>query len=285
MMNVPFVLRMQWDTVRRHPFIAGLVVITAVAVMAYGVQHDRTLKAASYVVAMGLGAFVVDLFAQWRAAGPWLLVREPKREVLIVLGCTALGYLTLFARFVLLDWDSMQGLQRLTFIPLFGFVFPFFVALIMLWLKYKPRELGFSIAASVWMALPILILTAGSAWLVAPQDFTIGPILAEEGWSGLLVLGFLSAGLPEEFSRMLLQTRLGAWLKSPAVGWFIATVLWAFMHAPKWIGEGTDLYEGVMSSVRIIPLGLLWGYMTHRSNSILPAVFVHGLNVWGLQNF
>jgi hypothetical protein len=57
------------------------------------------------------------------------------------------------------------------------------------------------------------------------------------------------------------------------------------MHAPKWLGEGADLYEGAMSSVRLIPLGLLWGYMTHRTKSILPATFVHGLNVWGLQNF
>ena len=164
-------------------------------------------------------------------------------------------------------------------------MFPVFVVLILLRLKCKPRDLGFSLGPSSLMAVPIMLLMAGTALLVAPQDLTLGPILAVEGWTGLLVIGLFSAGLPEECARMLLQTRLGGWLKGPAMGLFIATVLWAFMHAPKWIGEGGDLYEGIMGSVRIIPLGLLWGYMTHRTKSILPAVFVHGSNVWGLQNF
>ncbi len=275
----------QLAALRRNPLLAAIVLITCFVVVAYGAQHHRLPKAIAYVAAMGVGAFIVDLFAQWKATNAELPVRQPGREAIIVLACIALGYLALFLRFSILDWEQLPGLARLAFLPLFGFVFPVFVALIMLWLKYKPRELGFSIGASSLMALPILLLTAGTALLVAREDLTIGPILAEEGWTGLLIMGFFSAGLPEEFARMLLQTRLGAWLKNPAMGLFIATVLWAFMHAPKWIGEGGDLYEGIMGSVRIIPLGLLWGYMTHRTKSILPAVFVHGLNVWGLQNF
>jgi len=31
-------------------------------------------------------------------------------------------------------------------------------------------------------------------------------------------------------------------------------------------------------------MGLLWGYMTHRTKSLLPAVLVHGFNLWGLHN-
>ena len=278
-------LQFQIAALRRNTWVAALVLIMAIAVMVYGAQHDHLPKAIAYVVAMVVGAFLVDLFTQWKAASSPFPVRQPKREALIVLACIALGYLALFLRFAWLDWEKVQGLVRLAILPLFGFVFPVFVALILLWLKYKPRDLGFRFPTSSWMFVPILLVTAGTAWLVAREDLTIGPILAEEGWTGLLLLGFLSAGLPEEFSRMLLQTRVGAWLKNPGVGWLIATVLWALMHAPKWIGEGADLYEGVMSSVRIIPLGLLWGYMTHRTRSLLPATLVHGMNVWGLQNF
>ena len=40
-----------------------------------------------------------------------------------------------------------------------------------------------------------------------------------------------------------------------------------------------------MGAVRIVPLGLMWGYITYRTKSLLPATLVHGLNVWGLQNF
>lgn len=279
------VLRMQWCTMRRHPWTVLVTLLSVAGVLHLAMRHGEVPKALTYLGAMLLGGFVVDLFAQWKGESGALPVRQPQREAVIVLSFTALGYLTLFLRFAILDWQEVPGLVRLVILPMFGFVFPVFVALVLLKLKYAPRDLGFSIGASCLVALPILVLTAGAALCVAPAELTVGPVLAEEGWTGLLIMGLLSAGLPEEFARMLLQTRLGAWLKNPAMGLFIATVLWAFMHAPKWIGDGGELYEGVMGSVRIIPLGLLWGYMTHRTKSILPAIFVHGFNVWGLQNF
>ena len=34
----------------------------------------------------------------------------------------------------------------------------------------------------------------------------------------------------------------------------------------------------------IVPLGLLWGYLTHRTGSFLPSVVLHATNIWGLQN-
>jgi membrane protease YdiL (CAAX protease family) len=276
--------QVQLAALRRNGWLAAIVLITCIVVVAYGAQNHRLPKAIAYVVAMGVGAFLVDLFVQWRASKPAFPVRQPVREAWYVVGFILIGYVALFTRFVLLDWEALPGLVRVAILPLFAFAFPVAITLVMLWLKYKPRELGFRIGPWAWMAIPILVLTAGTAFLVAREELTIGRVLGEGGWFGLLVTGFLSAGLPEEFSRMLLQTRVGAVLKNPGVGWFIATVLWAFLHAPKWIGEG-DVYDAVMGSIRIIPLGLLWGYMTHRTQSILPATFVHGLNVWGLQNF
>jgi membrane protease YdiL (CAAX protease family) len=69
-----------------------------------------------------------------------------------------------------------------------------------------------------------------------------------------------------------------------AWGWLIATTIWAFMHAPKWYWESKDLVEVILASIVRIPLGLMWGYLTHRTKSILPSVLVHGTNYWGLQN-
>ena len=57
------------------------------------------------------------------------------------------------------------------------------------------------------------------------------------------------------------------------------------MHAPKWYMEGHDLAEAVLVSIRIIPIGLMWGYLTYRTKSLLPATIVHGANFWSLQNF
>jgi membrane protease YdiL (CAAX protease family) len=56
------------------------------------------------------------------------------------------------------------------------------------------------------------------------------------------------------------------------------------MHAPKWAAED-DAIEALLSSIRIVPLGLTWGYLTYRTRGLLPAVLVHGTNFWGLQNF
>ncbi|GBL35552.1 hypothetical protein EMGBS15_11470 [Filimonas sp.] len=93
------------------------------------------------------------------------------------------------------------------------------------------------------------------------------------------------AGLSEEFFRVVGQTRLGVWTRSKGMGWFLTTFIWAFMHAPKWYGDGHDLTEAILGFLRIIPLGLMWGYLTPRTKSLLPSVIVHGMNIWGLQNF
>jgi membrane protease YdiL (CAAX protease family) len=63
-------------------------------------------------------------------------------------------------------------------------------------------------------------------------------------------------------------------------------LIWSVMHLPKWIGDGGGtLFDGLMGSLHIVPLGLMWGYITHRTKSIFPAILAHGMNVWGLQNF
>ena len=38
-------------------------------------------------------------------------------------------------------------------------------------------------------------------------------------------------------------------------------------------------------AIRIIPIGLLWGFLSWRTRSWLPALVAHGFNLWGLQNF
>jgi membrane protease YdiL (CAAX protease family) len=109
--------------------------------------------------------------------------------------------------------------------------------------------------------------------------------IAETGGSIVgLVSTALSASVPEEFFRFVWQTRLGAWLRNPAVGWLVASALWAMLHAPKDWSDSHSLASTIMGVVNIVPLGLLWGYLTHRSRSMLPAIVLHATNLWGLQN-
>jgi membrane protease YdiL (CAAX protease family) len=99
------------------------------------------------------------------------------------------------------------------------------------------------------------------------------------------IVSFLMAALPEEFFRMIWQTRLGTLLKNLATGWLIASVVWSFLHVPNFSADAPNILQPLRSAFDMVPLGLFWGYATHRSQSILPSICFHGTNFWGLQNF
>lgn len=94
----------------------------------------------------------------------------------------------------------------------------------------------------------------------------------------------ISAALPEEFLRFAWQTRVSALFANRTTGWLVATMIWAMLHAPKIWSESHSLIGTSMGVVSIVPLGLLWGYLTHRMRSFLPSMLVHATDVWGLQN-
>ena len=279
------VLRMQWNAVRRHPWTVLGILLCVAGVLELAIRHEELPKALAYLGAMVLCAFIIDLLAQLFPTQWEFPVRRPEREATLVVGIEVLAVVLMILLFVVFRLNTLPVAWKIASIPAMAIIFPIALPLVLLWWKYKPAELGIRFNAMSWVFLPVLLITSGTAYLVAPTEFTLSKILASEGVVGALITGLITAGLSEEFVRMALQTRVGAYLRNPAVGWFFATLVWAFLHSPKWYADGGDLYEALMGAVRIVPLGLMWGYMTHRSKSILPAVFVHGLNVWGLQNF
>lgn len=276
-------LRQQVAILRRNPWVLALVLATFVEVLWVGSGEGRLGKSFAYLGVVAAGLLITDLFTQWRANAPVMPVRKPAREAAFIVGFCILGYLIMFGRFAWLDWAKLPGLLKLAYLPLFGFVFPVFSAVLLLIWKYRPRDLGFGWCGSAWVFVPVLALFAGTACSVAPQDLTWKLMLAEEGIVGMLFTGFISAALSEEFFRLTLQTRLGA-LWNNGIAWFIAAVLWAFLHMPKVVGDGTPIGMSALGCLYIVPIGLLWGYMTHRTRSIWPAIICHGLNLWGLQN-
>jgi membrane protease YdiL (CAAX protease family) len=56
------------------------------------------------------------------------------------------------------------------------------------------------------------------------------------------------------------------------------------LHGPKDWNESHSLAATVMGVLNIVPLGLLWGYLTHRTRSMVSSILLHATNVWGLQN-
>lgn len=269
----------------RHPWIALGILLCVAGVLELAIRHEELPKALAYLGAMLACAFFIDLFAQWFPT-PWeFRVRRPEREAVLVVGIEVLAMVLMILLFVVFRLNTLPVAWKIASIPAMAIIFPIALPLVLFWWKYRPAELGIRFNTMCWVFLPVLLITSGTAYWVAPDEFTLGKIIGKEGIVGALITGLITAGLSEEFVRMALQTRVGTYLRNPAVGWFFATLVWAFLHSPNWYAKGGDLYEALMGAVRIVPLGLMWGYITYRTKSLVPATLVHGFNVWGLQNF
>lgn len=263
-----------------------LVLITALVIVYIGYRHQTLKQSVCYLALMWLFSFLIDLYAIVRPTKDFFVVRQPKQEFFYYVICFTLGFVFLYIRFSpSIDWQNLNSFARLATLPLILFIYPIALALILLFLKYKPKELGFRLNG-LMLVIPIVLISAFANRIVSPQSLTYNSVIEETGGLlGALTLGIIGAGLSEEFFKAIGQTRIGAYLNNFGLGWFITVLIWAFMHLPKWYSEDLNLTEAILSSIRIVPIGLMWSYMTHRTKSILPSVLVHGTNFWGLQNF
>ena len=235
---------------------------------------------------MWLFSLIIDLYIKTKEFSDYLTVKNPSRELIYFFICFCLGTLFLILRFSgIVDWQTLNPLVRLAIIPLICFTFPIALAIILLCLKYRPKELGLK-WQGVLLVIPLILISFLINQFIFPNSLTLDLVLKESGgFLPMLFSGFVVAGLSEEFFRVIGQTRMAAVFKNAGWGWLLTTTLWAFMHAPKWYSDDHDLMEAIIGSVRIIPLGLMWGYLTYRTKSIWPSIIIHGTNYWGLQNF
>jgi len=266
--------------VRRHPIAASCVAAIAVAVAASGVHRGHARQTAAYLAAVALGAVVTDLLTLRGAVAP-LPVRSPRRESIVIGACWAVAMGWLLQRFVE-NYRPSAPIARLAWATAgLGCVFTIMPALWLLTRRYSPRDLGLRLnglaaAIAVLAIFATIALTCAPASMTWREIRTLGPLdIAEIA---------LSAALSEEFFRVIWQTRVGAWLRSPAAGWLIASIAWALLHFPKDLADDGSVHSALIDAIDIVPLGLLWGYLTHRARSFVPSAVLHACNVWGLQN-
>ncbi|OYU96484.1 MAG: hypothetical protein CFE21_08835 [Bacteroidetes bacterium B1(2017)] len=280
------VFQFQFSKIKANPLTFLLVSITALTILYIGYIHTAFAQSIAYLGVMWMCSFCIDFYALRKKETETFEVRKPKLESFFFFSSFLLGMLFLYVRFSpSIDWQNLKGILKLALLPLVLFLFPIALGIFLLVLKYKPRELGFRLQGFI-LIVPIIVISAITNRLVSPQSLTWDNILLESGGIvGALYTGLILAGLSEEFFRVVGQTRLAALLNNTGLAWFSTTFLWAFMHAPKWYAQDPNLQEVILGSIRIIPIGLMWGYLTYRTKSVLPSIFVHGTNYWGLQNF
>ena len=155
--------------------------------------------------------------------------------------------------------------------------------------KYKARQIGIWGFKYWFVGIPLIILIGGVAYLSFPEDMQFQSELNQGGVSVLmknfLLLGLLTAAIPEEIARTLFQSRLSIVMKNKALAWFFVSIIWALQHIPLFSFQSDGSYYGAtISALGIIPIGMLWGYLNERYKSIVPSVLIHATNLWGLQN-
>lgn len=274
---------------RRHPIVLAALVLTAGVVVVRGFDRGRGAKAIAYLVAMLICVIATDIITARRGAGEPVPVRSARRESVFVVAGTLVGATALWLHKVSPELEASHSALRIVLAALiFGFVFPVVPMIYLRTCGYRLRDLGFDrrgLRDAVWMVPPLMLVTAAAALLTHPEAVTLMRGLDQFGsLVPLLIATFIGAALPEELFRFLVQSRLGR-VFNPASGWFIASVAWAFIHLPAWYAEGGDLLGSAFGCVRIVPLGLMWGYVTYRTGNIWSVWLLHGANLWGLQNF
>jgi len=289
MKNIGLALHRHASYLRRYP-VTFILVIACCGIILFTSYHDKNfVHAIGYIACAWFCCLLTDIVIYtWPKDTMALPVKRSARgELLTIVVCTILGFAFLCIRFFT-DWAHIPSLIKLAFLPLILFTFPVVLALLYLFrYKYKPRELGVNV--NYWF-LPIIlhIVWGGVTLWVAPEKSHFQEGLKEYGFWGFLFTGIVTAAIPEEFVRMLFQTRLGKVLNAPAFGFFMATVIWGAMHIP--VGYNQDhvpvtFFSAIEGISYLMPIGMFWGYLTYRTRSMFSAVAMHSFNLWGLQNF
>jgi len=250
-------------------------------------RQNTALHAFAYLISVWLGILATDVVvASWPRSGIGFPIRHGAwGETVLILSSTLLGALFLGIRFSHY-WPGVQGIPKLALLSLLVFTFPIFLAFVYAcFYRYRPGELGFNF--HYWYLALVIVVLFGAVTLAAvPQLSHWRSYFHSLGFLRALYTGLITAGLAEEFTRMLTQTRLTAALHNRGWGFLLAAIIWSLLHVPVNLSQAAHISLPVVliQSTHLVPIGLLWGYMTHRTQSILPSTLAHGLNLWGLQN-
>lgn len=275
---------------RAHP-VVGLL-LAALAVWIFVRASDRT-KAAAYLGACVACVVVADAIAGGRAdrkrgataaAEPRFPVRSPWTEMIVLSALCGLGTFAVLLRTGAFE-GAVSGIARGA-VLVAGMACLFQIAPL-LWLRlrgYGLRDLGARWTGARAGAASALVV-AVTALVVAPEDAPIVKLVRAGAWREFALFATVVPQVfAEEFLRMTFQTRIAALTRNAALGWLLASIPWAVLHVPAWVASGDGVEAALGGAARIVPIGLVWGFLTWRTGSLVPAMLAHWLNVWGLQN-
>ncbi len=261
--------------------------ITSIVLIIIGVFEESLAKVFVYLGTM-VGCFLISewiYFTRNAQYEPWKM-KEPRNELWVIIATQVIVAILLIVAFLIVDQQQASPIFRIiTLILRLLFVFPVFFLIYFIGLKkYGLRELGFTSLKNWFVALPLIVMIGGISYLIFPEGFLFKSALEDHGFMSFITFGFLTAAIPEEITRTLFQSRLGSVLKSKSIAWFLVSLIWALLHIPIFVFRIGDFNSAFIGAIGILPIGLLWGYLNERYRSIIPAVLIHGTNLWGISN-
>ncbi|MFZ4549964.1 MAG: type II CAAX prenyl endopeptidase Rce1 family protein [Bacteroidales bacterium] len=253
------------------------------------ISNGKTIHGIGYFIFFYASILIIHFFTKRIPPKSEIEVKEPKKELTVAIFFAVLGMIFLTLNFMLKSNTIPDKVFIKIPIVLGSIIFamPLGVFVYLLIKRYKLMRLGLTTQPLVSIILGLIIwgLTGLFAYFFNKEGI-LWTIAYEElgGIMGIIMQGVIGAALFEEFSRFVIQSRFEKVFKTNGINILFATTIWAFMHFPVTFFKGTDLSGTMLYCIQIIPIGFIWGYLTQRTKSILPATLAHGINLWGFQN-
>jgi membrane protease YdiL (CAAX protease family) len=226
-------------------------------------------------------------------------VRDPERESLVLfafLAVFALGFLGwgLSALKAAVTAQPAQDLAVVVakLLVMVGAPLLLFRALGYRWqdLLRLPR-----LAGREWLAFAVMAVALLALQALLGRGLQSVAALPQPGWVVALFVPVtvawmcVEAGLTEEFLfRVLVQTRLAAWMKSEVAGIAAMALLFGLAHAPGYVLRGAHAMEGMAGppsaltaaayAIAVVSgTGFMFGVLWARTRSLTLVVLLHGL--------
>ncbi|HOY13482.1 MAG TPA: CPBP family intramembrane metalloprotease [Saprospiraceae bacterium] len=269
--------------------ISVIMTIINIFVLWNYISNDKTLHGIGYFIFFYVSILTIHFFTKRVPPKNEIEVKEPKKELTIAVFFAFLGLLFLALNFMLKS--SVIPDKPISKIPIgLGsviFAMPLAIFIYLLSKRYRLMNLGLRTQplTSLFLGLMIWSITGLFAYLFNKEGILWARAYDELGGIiGIIVTGVIGAALFEEFTRFVIQSRFERIFKTPGISILFATTIWSFMHFPVTFFKGSDVSGTMVYCIQIIPIGFIWGYLTQRTKSIIPATLAHGFNLWGFQN-
>jgi hypothetical protein len=256
-------LRFHVELIKRNRLVFFFLLLITGTILIDGIAKGALLKALLYIIAVWGYSFIVDLSCLKNPPSAELPVKRYVPEAIY-----ALTFLVVW-----LAHASYSGATLTSWLMVFPVVY--FISVLRKLVvsdNYTMHELGFR-SEKTAIAIPVLIYLS----LILVLSFSYLSKMAGLGY--LAIVTTLFNTLMIEFFRMLGQSRLAVIMKNFGYVWVIITIGWGILFFPSILMVHPNLSEAVLRWIRILPAGLLFGYITYRTNNFLPSALLLYLTI------